>query len=106
MGAGTDPSEGTALATALLKSLADRARLTIATTHFGELKALKYEDDRFENASVAFDSDTLSPTYALLWGIPGRAMLWPLRHVLAWMLRCSTGPVRCWPLVVTVMSTP
>lgn len=73
VGAGTDPSEGTALATALLKSLADRARLTIATTHFGELKALKYEDDRFENASVAFDSDTLSPTYALLWGIPGRS---------------------------------
>jgi DNA mismatch repair protein MutS2 len=61
------------LATALLRSLADRARLTIATTHFGELKALKYSDSRFENASVAFDSDTLSPTYRLLWGIPGRS---------------------------------
>lgn len=73
VGAGTDPSEGTALATALLRSLADRARLTIATTHFGELKALKYSDPRFENASVAFDSDTLSPTYRLLWGIPGRS---------------------------------
>jgi DNA mismatch repair protein MutS2 len=73
VGAGTDPSEGTALATALLRSLADRARLTIATTHFGELKALKYSDSRFENASVAFDSDTLSPTYRLLWGIPGRS---------------------------------
>ena len=73
VGAGTDPSEGTALATALLRSLADRARLTIATTHFGELKALKYNDSRFENASVAFDSDTLSPTYQLLWGIPGRS---------------------------------
>ena len=73
VGAGTDPSEGTALATALLRSLADRARLTIATTHFGELKALKYSDSRFENASVAFDSDTLSPTYQLLWGIPGRS---------------------------------
>lgn len=73
VGAGTDPSEGTALATALLKALADRARLTIATTHFGELKALKYNDDRFENASVAFNAETLSPTYELLWGIPGRS---------------------------------
>ena len=73
VGAGTDPSEGTALATALLKALADRARLTIATTHFGELKALKYSDDRFENASVAFNPETLSPTYELLWGIPGRS---------------------------------
>ena len=73
VGAGTDPTEGAALATALLRHLADRARLTIATTHFGELKALKYADPRFENASVAFDVDTLSPTYHLLWGIPGRS---------------------------------
>ena len=73
VGAGTDPSEGTALASALLKALADRARLTIATTHFGELKALKYSDSRFENASVAFNAETLSPTYDLLWGIPGRS---------------------------------
>lgn len=73
VGAGTDPVEGSALATALLKHLADRARLTIATTHFGELKALKYADPRFENASVAFDVETLSPTYKLQWGIPGRS---------------------------------
>ena len=73
VGAGTDPSEGSALATALLRTLADRARLTVATTHFGELKALKYSDSRFENASVAFDSETLSPSYHLLWGIPGRS---------------------------------
>ena len=56
VGAGTDPTEGAALAAALLRRLADRARLTIATTHFGELKALKYGDPRFENASVAFDA--------------------------------------------------
>jgi DNA mismatch repair protein MutS2 len=73
VGAGTDPAEGAALATALLQQLADRARLTVATTHFGELKALKYGDSRFENASVAFDVETLSPTYRLQWGIPGRS---------------------------------
>jgi len=73
VGAGTDPSEGTALAMALLKIMADRARLTIATTHFGELKALKYSDSRFENASVSFDSETIKPTFRLQWGIPGRS---------------------------------
>jgi DNA mismatch repair protein MutS2 len=73
VGAGTDPLEGAALATALLQHLADRARLTVATTHFGELKALKYADARFENASVAFDDETLAPTFHLQWGIPGRS---------------------------------
>ena len=73
VGAGTDPSEGSALAVALLKYLADQAQLAIATTHFGELKALKYQDERFENAAVEFDDVTLSPTYRLLWGIPGRS---------------------------------
>ena len=73
VGAGTDPSEGSALAIALLRYLADHARFTVATTHYGELKALKYEDERFENASVEFDDVSLSPTYRLLWGIPGRS---------------------------------
>ena len=73
VGAGTDPSEGSALAIALLKHLANHARLTVATTHYGELKSLKYEDDRFENASVEFDDVQLAPTYRLLWGIPGRS---------------------------------
>lgn len=73
VGAGTDPAEGSALAISLLQYLADHALLTIATTHFGELKALKYQDERFENASVEFDESTLSPTYRLLWGIPGRS---------------------------------
>ncbi|MCS6812947.1 MAG: endonuclease MutS2 [Cyanobacteria bacterium] len=73
VGAGTDPSEGSALAIALLQYLAERVQLTIATTHFGELKALKYQDPRFENASVEFDDASLAPTYRLLWGIPGRS---------------------------------
>lgn len=73
VGAGTDPAEGSALAIALLHYLADHALLTIATTHYGELKTLKYQDDRFENASVEFDDQNLSPTYRLLWGIPGRS---------------------------------
>jgi DNA mismatch repair protein MutS2 len=73
VGAGTDPVEGSALAIALLKYLANHTRLTMASTHFGELKALKYENPQFENASVEFDEATLSPTYRLLWGIPGRS---------------------------------
>ncbi|MEM7553638.1 MAG: endonuclease MutS2 [Cyanobacteria bacterium P01_A01_bin.84] len=73
VGAGTDPAEGSALAIALLRYLAQSAQLTMASTHFGELKALKYEDERFENASVEFNEETLSPTYRLLWGIPGRS---------------------------------
>ncbi len=73
VGAGTDPAEGSALAIALLQYLSEHAQLSIATTHYGELKALKYQDSRFENASVEFDDRTLSPTYRLLWGIPGRS---------------------------------
>ena len=73
LGAGTDPGEGSALAIALLRHMADRVRLTMATTHCSALKALKYEDDRFENASVAFDEATMAPTYQLQWGIPGRS---------------------------------
>lgn len=73
VGAGTDPSEGSALAIALLQYLAVHSLLTVATTHFGELKALKYQDERFENASVEFDDSSMQPTYRLLWGIPGRS---------------------------------
>ena len=73
VGAGTDPSEGSAIATALLEYLGEHTRLSIATTHFGELKALKYQNPKFENASVEFDDASLAPTYHLLWGIPGRS---------------------------------
>lgn len=73
IGAGTDPTEGMALARAILETCAERVRLTLATSHYGELKLLKYRDPRFENVSVAFDEVTLAPTYHLLWGIPGRS---------------------------------
>jgi len=73
VGAGTDPTEGTAIAIAILKHLAEHNLLTIATTHYGELKTLKYNDSRFENASVEFDDVSLQPTYRVLWGIPGRS---------------------------------
>lgn len=73
VGAGTDPTEGAVLAAALLEHFAQAATLTIATTHYGELKALKYRHPGFENASVEFNEATLSPTYRLLWGIPGRS---------------------------------
>lgn len=82
IGAGTDPAEGSAIAIALLQYLAERVRLTIATTHYGELKALKYQDERFENASVEFNEETLSPTYRLLWGIPGRSNALTVAHRL------------------------
>ncbi|MGK7908689.1 MAG: endonuclease MutS2 [Synechococcus sp.] len=72
-GAGTDPNEGAALAASLLAHLAQQARLTVASTHYGDLKALKYQNPAFENASVEFDAETLAPTYRLMWGIPGRS---------------------------------
>ena len=73
IGSGTDPEEGTALALSLLQEFSNKSDLTIATTHYGELKALKYKDPRFENVSVSFDEDSLKPTYSLNWGIPGRS---------------------------------
>tara|TARA_Y100001970_G_C14239775_1_gene864161 strand:+ start:285 stop:2699 length:2415 start_codon:yes stop_codon:yes gene_type:complete len=73
IGSGTDPEEGSALALSLLQEFANKSDMTIATTHYGELKALKYKDNRFENVSVSFDEDSLKPTYSLNWGIPGRS---------------------------------
>ncbi len=73
IGSGTDPSEGTALAIALLKEFANLSDITLATTHYGDIKALKYSDNRFENVSVAFDEESFKPKYTLNWGIPGRS---------------------------------
>ncbi len=73
IGSGTDPSEGTALAIALLREFATISDITLATTHYGDIKALKYTDNRFENVSVAFDEEFFKPKYTLNWGIPGRS---------------------------------
>ncbi|CAK7324311.1 unnamed protein product [Dovyalis caffra] len=74
VGAGTNPLEGAALGMSLLESFADSgALLTIATTHHGELKSLKYSNHAFENACMEFDEVNLKPTYKILWGVPGRS---------------------------------
>jgi len=71
LGAGTDPSEGAALAQSILEYLSCRDIITITTTHLGELKILQYNNTKFKNASVEFDINTLKPTYKLLLGIAG-----------------------------------
>jgi DNA mismatch repair protein MutS2 len=71
VGVGTDPSEGAALAQAILETLADAGARVIATTHYGLLKEMADVDPRFENASVEFDPQTLAPTYRLRLGLPG-----------------------------------
>ena len=69
--AGTDPQEGAILAEVIMKSLAKKEALSVITTHYGELKTLEFIDPYFKNASVEFDTESLSPTYKLIIGIPG-----------------------------------
>ena len=73
IGSGTDPAEGGALAAAVLKTLTRRRAVTLATTHLGALKQLAAETVGIVNASLQFDAQTLTPTYRLLKGVPGRS---------------------------------
>ncbi len=97
IGAGTDPSEGGALAAMVLLELTDRKAITIATTHNGALKVLAHETAGMNNASMEFDQESLRPTYIFRSGVPGSSFAFELAerlgisHILLDKARAQVG---------------
>ena len=73
LGAGTDPVEGAALAISIIEAARDRGAVIAATTHFAELKVYALNSEKVQNASCEFDVETLSPTYHIIMGLPGKS---------------------------------
>lgn len=80
IGTGTDPSEGSALAAAILKRLLENGSIVFASTHHGSLKIFAYNLDGMQNAAMQFDHENLSPTYVFKLGIPGSSYAFEIAH--------------------------
>jgi DNA mismatch repair protein MutS2 len=112
LGAGTDPAEGAALARSILTTLLESGTRAVVTTHFSELKTFAHEEPGTENAHVEFNVQTLSPTYRLVIGLPGRSQALAIARRLGMPQRVidgarqhiSTGAVRVEKLLTQIQA--